>query len=77
MQHANDDYGGARDSVPDPPQHTAMRRKIARFFTPNAVRRLEPRIRQIVDDAYEAVRDRDEADLYRDFAAQVSVPHCT
>lgn len=57
----------------DPPRHTALRSAIARFFTPGAVRRLEPRIQAIVDEAWAAVADRDEVDLFKDFAANVSV----
>jgi cytochrome P450 len=57
----------------DPPRHTRMRAAIAPFFTPGAVRRLEPRMAQIVDEAFEAVREKPEADLFNDFAARVSV----
>lgn len=57
----------------DPPRHTRMRGAIAPFFTPGAVRRLEPRMAEIVDEAFEAVREKPEADLYGDFAARVSV----
>jgi len=34
----------------DPPQHTALRRMLAPAFTARALRRLEPRVRQIVAD---------------------------
>ena len=58
----------------DPPQHTELRSRISRFFTPGAVRRLEPRIREIVDEAWaDGVEGRAEADLFNDFAARVSV----
>jgi cytochrome P450 len=57
----------------DPPQHTQMRSKVAKFFMPGKVRRLEASIQQIVDDAYAPLRERDEADLFNDFASKVSV----
>ncbi len=58
----------------DPPRHTVLRSRISRFFTPGAVRRLEPKIREIVEEAWAAgVEGREEADLFNDFAAQVSV----
>jgi cytochrome P450 len=57
----------------DPPQHTQLRSPIAKFFTPGAVRRMEPQIQAFVDEAFTGVADRDEADLFNDFAAQVSV----
>ena len=57
----------------DPPQHTRLRSRIARFFTPGTVRRLEPRIQQFVDEAFAPFLDREEGDLFNDFAAKVSV----
>ena len=57
----------------DPPQHTQLRSKIVSFFRPGAVKRLEPTIRGFVDEAFDALRDRDEADLFNEFAARVSV----
>jgi cytochrome P450 len=57
----------------DPPEHTQLRSPIAKFFTPGVVRRLEAQIQTFVDDAFEEVADRKEADLFNDFAAKVSV----
>ena len=57
----------------DPPRHTLLRSRLATYFTPGAVRRLEPRIAEIVAQAFEAVRDKPEVDVYADFAARVSV----
>ena len=58
----------------DPPRHTALRSRIARFFTPGAVRRLEPRIRAFVDEAFAPHEEgAQEVDLFNDFAARVSV----
>jgi cytochrome P450 len=57
----------------DPPRHTALRSRLAPYFTPGAVRRLESEISAIVDAAFASVRERREADVFRDFAARVSV----
>ena len=57
----------------DPPRHTRMRGQLAPYFTPGAVRRCEPRIAAIVDEAFEGVREKPEADVYGEFAARVSV----
>src|SRR5262245_29851559 len=55
----------------DPPRHTRMRSQLAPYFTPGAVRRHEPRIAEIVDEAFEGGRDKPEGDLYGEFAARV------
>jgi cytochrome P450 len=57
----------------DPPEHTQLRSRISRFFTPGTVRKLEARIQTFVDDAFEPFLDRQEGDLFNDFATQVSV----
>ena len=57
----------------DPPQHTMLRSRIARFFTPGTVARFEPQIRGFVDEAFEPLRGRGGADLFNEFAAKVSV----
>lgn len=57
----------------DPPEHTSLRSQISKFFTPGTVRRFEAQIQGFVDEAFEDVRDREEADLFNDFAAKVSV----
>ncbi len=57
----------------DPPRHTALRSQISAYFSPGAVRRSEARIAAIVDDAFAAVRDKPEVDVYGEFAARVSV----
>ena len=57
----------------DPPQHTQLRSRIARFFTPGTVRRLEPQIRRFVDEAFAPFLDRSDGDLFNGFAAKVSV----
>jgi cytochrome P450 len=57
----------------DRPRHTQMRSALAPFFTPGAVRRLEPRIAEIVDAAFDAVREKTECDVFNEFASRVSV----
>jgi len=57
----------------DPPRHTHMRAQVVPYFTPGAVKRLEPRIARIVADAFAGVRDEKQADLFNDFATKVSV----
>ena len=57
----------------DPPEHTQLRSRIARFFTPGTVRRFEAQIRQFVDEAFAPFLERSEGDLFNDFAAKVSV----
>lgn len=57
----------------DPPEHTQLRSRIARFFTPGTVRKLEARIQGFVDEAFAPFLDREQGDLFNDFAANVSV----
>jgi cytochrome P450 len=57
----------------DPPQHTQLRSRISRFFTPGTVGRLEAQVRAFVDQAFEPLREAASADLFNDFAAKVSV----
>ncbi len=57
----------------DPPAHTELRTKIARFFTPGAVRKLEAQARAIVDEAWNSFDGRSEVDLFNAFATRVSV----
>ncbi len=57
----------------DPPQHTQLRSRIRRFFTPGRVSQLQPRIQEIVDEAFAPLRDAREADLYHDVATRISV----
>src|SRR5690606_19429833 len=57
----------------DPPEHTQLRSRSARFFTPGTVRRLEPRIHAFVHDAFEPFLDGEQGDLFNAFAARVSV----
>ncbi|MFC4056766.1 cytochrome P450 [Planomonospora corallina] len=56
----------------DPPEHTRLRRMLAPEFTSRRIRRLEPRIRQIVEEHLDAMeRGGPPADLVADFALPV------
>ncbi len=57
--------------VMDPPDHTRLRRAIARRFTPKTIRDLEPRIRQITSDVVDEVIERGSCDFSIDVAAQL------
>src|SRR5262245_29145283 len=57
----------------DPPQHTVLRSRISRFFSPGTVAKLEPQIRGFVEEAWAPLASGQGADLFNDFAAKVSV----
>ena len=52
----------------DPPEHTAMRRVLNRWFAPAAVRRLEPLVLRRCDELIEELRPQGGCDLASDFA---------
>ncbi|MEK6440780.1 cytochrome P450 [Pseudonocardia sp. T1-2H] len=56
----------------DPPEHTRLRKLLSREFTLRRMRRLEPRIQEIVDEHLDAMeRTGPPADLVADFALPV------
>jgi cytochrome P450 len=57
----------------DPPQHTILRSRISRFFSPGTVAKHEPQIRGFVEEAWAPLEGGKGADLFNDFAAKVSV----
>jgi cytochrome P450 len=57
----------------DPPEHTELRSRIRRFFTPGRVASLLPEIQRIVEEAFEAVRGAKRCDLFKDVASKISV----
>ena len=57
----------------NPPQHTALRKRLVRNFGPGAIRRLEPRITTIVDECLEKALARGRCDVIGDLAGQISV----
>ncbi|MBE4741843.1 MULTISPECIES: cytochrome P450 family protein [Streptomyces] len=54
--------------VADPPQHTRLRRLIAREFTARRVERLRPRVQEITDSLLDAMLPQGRADLVESFA---------
>ncbi|MEE2677187.1 MAG: cytochrome P450 [Myxococcota bacterium] len=70
-----DDQIRAQDSVfvMNPPEHTAVRRKVARHFTPQGVRKLEPSLRAITRDLLAKALPQGRIDVIGDLAAQISV----
>ncbi len=52
----------------DLPDHTRLRRLVAKAFTPRAIELLQPRIQQIADELLDAVQDQGQMDLIADFA---------
>jgi cytochrome P450 len=57
----------------NPPEHTLVRRAISRFFTPNAMRRLEPEVRKLVRDLLAEVLPSGGFDVMHDLAGHISV----
>jgi cytochrome P450 len=57
----------------DPPDHTRLRRLVSKAFTARAVQRLEPFIRQTIDDLLDAAGDRDGLDVLADLAHPLPV----
>jgi cytochrome P450 len=53
----------------DPPDHTAMRKLIARRFTPRRIAELEPRVREWTNALLVRLEGRDEFDVVREFTA--------
>ena len=54
--------------VSDPPQHTRLRALVSKAFTPREVKKLEPRIHQIVDDLLDGVSGEPGMDAIAAFA---------
>src|ERR671930_588160 len=52
----------------DPPEHTRLRRPVARAITAHRIRALRPRIERIAMDLLESMRPFGQADLLADFA---------
>ncbi|HEY9476295.1 MAG TPA: cytochrome P450 [Mycobacteriales bacterium] len=57
----------------DPPDHTRLRRLVSAAFTPGVVARLEPRIRDLVDDLLDAAAVRGRLDVVSDVAYPLPV----
>jgi len=57
----------------DAPDHTRLRALVSKAFTPRAVERLAPRIREIIDELLAAVAGRERFDLIEAFAGPLPV----
>lgn len=57
----------------EPPDHTRLRRLVAKVFTPRAVAALRPTLESIADELLDACADRGEFDLLADYAQPYSV----
>jgi cytochrome P450 len=57
----------------DPPDHTRLRRIVARVFSPKVIERLRGYVQQVVDDLLEPIAGCDDADLVTHFADLIPV----
>jgi cytochrome P450 len=66
----SDGAGGQFMLQQDPPNHTRLRKLVAKAFTPRAAEQLRPRAREIVRE----LLDRALAERYRDLVAGLALP---
>jgi cytochrome P450 len=64
---------GASIFIMNPPQHTQLRKRLARLFSPQGVARLEPGLRALVRERLDRVLPTGRCDVVGDLAAQISV----
>jgi cytochrome P450 len=57
----------------DPPEHTRLRRVLAKAFTPRATAAVEPFVRRRVDELVADIAGRSSVDLKADFAARLPI----
>ncbi|WP_405496312.1 cytochrome P450 [Nocardia sp. NBC_00511] len=57
----------------DPPEHTRLRKLVSKAFTMRRMAALRPRIEAITSDLLDAMADREEVDLLRDFAVPLPI----
>ena len=57
----------------DPPEHTQLRTAVRKHFSPQALRGLEPTIRELATGCLDRALERGECDVMGDFASQISV----
>lgn len=55
----------------DPPEHAGYRRALNPLFSPDKVKRFEPRIREIVNQLIDNVLAQGECDFFAEFASQL------
>jgi cytochrome P450 len=63
--------GGTFMLQQDPPNHTRLRKLVSKAFTPRAISRLEPRIREIARTGMQTACERGEIDVIADLALPV------
>jgi cytochrome P450 len=82
FQHIFDQAGDRRNINPavsatmlatDPPDHTRLRKLVAKAFSPDVVKSLHPRIQQITDDLLDAMMPERHGDLIEAFAVPLPV----
>src|SRR5487761_1287416 len=64
--------GGLSFLSMDPPDHTRLRRLVAKAFTPRVIAQLEPRIREVTEDLLSAAAERDPDRL--ELVSQLAYP---
>jgi len=57
----------------DPPEHTRMRRIVARHFTPAAINAFKPRVQALVDDIVARALEAGDVDVVNDIALPLSL----
>ncbi|CCH32047.1 cytochrome P450 [Actinosynnema sp. NPDC047251] len=57
----------------DPPRHTRLRRAVAPWFTPRAMRELTPTVEKVVTEFLDEFDGRAEAELVHEFAARIPI----
>ncbi|MGW7491225.1 cytochrome P450 family protein [Streptomyces sp. NPDC054786] len=57
----------------DPPDHTRIRRLVAKAFTPGRVEALRAPVRQVADELLDAMAERGRADLMADYAGPLPI----
>jgi cytochrome P450 len=57
----------------DPPEHTRLRSQVRKHFSPQAIRNLEPMIRELAVGCLDAAMDKGEIDVMGELASQISV----
>lgn len=57
----------------DPPEHTRMRRIVAKHFTPSFVSKLTPVVEKLVEDLIDEALERGSVDVVRDIALPLSL----
>ncbi len=62
-------FGPVRPRIP--PEHTRIRRIVQRCFGPKRFQAIEPRIREIVTQALDAIRGNGDANFHAEFAYDV------